>query len=92
MDTPYEVQNGRVVNAAGEVALRWNVLTQKLVSVHKREYLFVIKANIALAWVKPEDVEAVLAIRTTCCGGTRNISCHLASELDAKRWLGIAQW
>lgn len=88
----YTVENGRMVNEAGEVALRWNVLTTKQVFVHGREYIFSIIANISLCWVKPEDVEAVLAIRTVCCGGTQNQSCHLANELDVKRWLGISQW
>lgn len=88
----YEVKDGRVVNESGEVALRWNMLTGKYVKVHQNEYLFVIKANISLAWIKPEDVDAVLAIRKVCCGGNVTQTCHLASELDVKRWLGISIW
>lgn len=88
----YTIEDGKIVNEAGEVALRWNVLTQKYVRVRNNEYIFAIKANISLAWIKPEDVETVLGIRTICCGGTGNQSCHLASELDVKRWLGISIW
>lgn len=85
-------EHGHIVNENGEVALRWNMLTAKLVQVGGREYLFRIVNNISLAWVAPEDVERVLAIRTVCCGGAHNQSCHYASELDAKRWLNISMW
>lgn len=88
----YTVVGDRVVNEAGEVALRWNRLTGKLVQVGGTEYLFRIVNNISLAWVKPEHVDGVLAIRLNCCGGTLNQSCHLASELDVKRWLNISMW
>jgi hypothetical protein len=88
----YIVQDGRMVNENGEVAIRWNVLAPKQVQIGQTLYRFDIKANISLAWVKPEDVDRMLAVRVSCCGGTQNQSCHLANELDAKRWLGISQW
>lgn len=88
----YRVENGKILNEGGEVAIRWNQLTQKYVKVGENEYIFVIKADIALAWVKPEDEQKVLGIRKTCCGGNLSPACHLASELDVKRWLGISIW
>lgn len=88
----YTVQDGRMVNENGEVAIRWNVLTPKQIQIGKTMYYFNIIANISLCWVKPEDVGKMLAVKTTCCGGTQNQSCHLANELDVKRWLGISQW
>ncbi|MFA6982215.1 MAG: hypothetical protein WC243_04325 [Patescibacteria group bacterium] len=81
-----------MVNELGEVAIRWNVLTPKQVNLGTKTYYFNIKMDISLCWVKPEDIDKILAVRVSCCGGTMNQSCHLANELDVKRWLGISIW
>ncbi|MBC8553834.1 MAG: hypothetical protein H8D23_29845 [Candidatus Brocadiales bacterium] len=51
------------------------------------EYLFVIRANIPLAWVSPEHVDQVLAITRQCCGGNRRKEFQLASDDHVRRWL-----
>lgn len=88
----YTVVDGKIVNDSGEIAVRWNRLTQKYVKIGVREYIFAIRSNISLAWIHPEDIDKVLALKATCCGGNLNIACHLASELDVKRWTGVSIW
>lgn len=88
----YQVVNGSVVNENGEIAVRWNRLMQKYIRVGSREYIFVVKSNIALAWIHPDDVEKVLAIQISCCGGRAALACTLANELSVRRWLGISIW
>ena len=51
------------------------------------EYLFVIRANIPLAWVSPEHLDQVLAITRQCCGGNRRKEFQLASDDHVRRWL-----
>lgn len=87
----YEITENGIVNEAGQIAVRWNVLTEKIVVIHGTEYLFKIKSNISMVWVNPGDVEAILSVRSTCCGGKAQ-ACHLANELDVKRWLGLSIW
>lgn len=88
----YQVIDGRVVNESGEVAIRWNRVMQKYIKVGEREYIFVVKANIAMAWIHPDDVDKVLSIKISCCGGRAALACTLANELSVKRWLGISIW
>lgn len=88
----YTINNGRIYNEIGEIAVRWNMLTTKQIFIGNHEYWFNIRANISLAWVKPEHIDKMLSVKTICCGGTGSQSCHLASELDVKRWLGISIW
>lgn len=88
----YTVQeDGRIINEEGLIAVRWNTLTQKYVEMGPHEYLFVIRDNIALAWIYPEDVDRIISMTGGCCGG-RALLCHPANELDVKRWLGISIW
>jgi len=58
----------RVINEAGDVALRYyqpaQVIAQRTPS--KKDYVFTVKANISLAFVNPADVDNLLGRR---CGG-----------------------
>lgn len=72
-------------NDAGEVALCYYQTTNPLVEVNGRGYKFITRANICLAWVKPEDAPKILEMRGGCCGGKRPVF-RVASEDDVRRW------
>jgi len=88
----YQVIDGRMVNEKGEVAIRYNMTIPKYIQIGKREYVFGVRANISLVWVHPDDVDKMLNMKKICCGGSINKVCHLANELDVKRWLNISIW
>lgn len=80
-----------IVNASGEVALKYfppsQVLVQNVPS-GADGYLFSIRADIAMAWVKAEDVDNILARKTAkpCCPGDVGKRYQLANESDVRRW------
>ena len=51
-----------------------------------KSYYFSPKNNICMAYVDPEDVDAILAIRKSCCGGNRRPIFFLANEADIRRY------
>lgn len=84
---PVEAQ----VNTAGEVAVKvhphQHLIAQKTPS--GKEYVFAIRANIALSWVDPRDVQHLLDRHIPCgCGNGsgRKYSFIYANESDVRRW------
>jgi hypothetical protein len=75
-----------ITNDEGWVALKRFQTINKVVEVGGESYLFFTKANICLAWVRPEHVEAVLNIKRECCGGSRKPMFRYANESDVRRW------
>lgn len=77
-----------ITNEAGEVALKYRqpapVIARNTPS--KKEYAFVVKANISMAWVDPQDVDNLISRTKTCCGGNRKKQFFLANESDVRRW------
>lgn len=53
-----------------------------------KEYVFVPKANIALAYVDPDDVPNLLGRKAGCnCGGSKKGQAfYEANESDIRRW------
>ena len=70
----------------GWIALKRYQTINKLVTVGDEDYLFFTKANICLAWVRPEHVGAVLNIKKICCGGNKRPQFRYANETDVRRW------
>lgn len=76
-----------VTNDAGQVAMKYFQPHRKYVLLgNEHEYVFTVRANISLTWVEPEDVQRILNIRRSCCGGKRNQQFFLANESDVRRW------
>lgn len=78
-----------ITNENGDVAIKYLQTIPHVISVHGNEYAFVVRANINLTWVKPEDVLAVLAIRADCnCPSHQKKPKYVyANELDVQRWM-----
>jgi hypothetical protein len=76
----------RQTNNAGEVAITYYQQVQKFVEAHGSQYVFVVRGNISLAWVKPEDVDAILGILGGCCGQRKPGVFRLSNDSDARRW------
>lgn len=68
-------------NSSGEVALKYLRGGQRLVN----GYVFIPKANISLAWVKPEDVQVMYNIKRGCCGNKKRVI-FPANEQDVRIW------
>ena len=75
-----------VTNDDGWVALKRFQTMNKIVNVGGDEYLFITKANICMAWIRPEHVESVLRIKKVCCGGSRKPMFRQANDDDVRRW------
>ena len=75
-----------VTNDDGWVALKRYQTINKVVMVSKEEYAFFTQNNICMAWVKPEHVGQILAIKKVCCGGGKKSQFLHANETDVRRW------
>jgi hypothetical protein len=50
-------------------------------------YSFVPKHNVSLAWIRPEDLDSILAIQEkVCCGNNKALKFHLASQINTCLW------
>jgi len=70
----------------GQVAIDYYQTIPHVVQVNRNEYAFVVRADICMAWIKEEDVNAILSVTKQCCGGNRNTVYRLANENDVRRW------
>ena len=68
------------------VAIQFYQSIPKLVTVSGEQYVFVVKANISLAWIKPEHVDSILKLKKHCCAGQTKPAFHLANEDHIRRW------
>lgn len=86
----YTVEGDRIVNENGDVAMRYYQNTGKLVKVGSAEYLFRTLNNMCIAWVKPEHISGVVAIKRNCCGNRVAQQFFLANEMQVRIWLGMS--
>lgn len=70
----------------GNIAIKHYQTIPHTLKVNGYEYAFVVRANVCMAWVKETDVNIVLSITKTCCGGNKKTIYRLANEDDVRRW------
>lgn len=72
----------------GYVAIRYVQEVPHLIQVHGNEYLFQVRNHVNITWVRPEDVDATMAIKGGCnCPGNYNRQKYIfASEKDVEIW------
>lgn len=75
-------------NQDGWIALKYYQPQQVLVTrtPSRHDYVFVVQANISLAWIRPEDIDNILARRKECCNGHKRLTYLYANEADVRRW------
>jgi len=67
------------------VAVRCYRTIPKHVTIAGETYIFSVQHNISLCWVKPEHVGRMLAIKKSCCGGSKKKLFFLADEVHIRR-------
>ena len=67
------------------VAVRYYQTIPKHINISGETYIFSVRNNISLCWVRPEHVDRMLATKKTCCGGNRKTVFFLADEVHIKR-------
>lgn len=77
-----------ITDARGNVAMRYLYLVPKRIDLPGKTISFSIQNNITLAWVRPDDVNAVLAARAGCCGQKKAGVFTLASQGEVNKWFG----
>lgn len=76
-----------ITDANGNVALKYYQTIPHVVAISDQtSYAFAVRANICLAWVRPDHVEKMLNKTKVCCGGNRKKVYFLANENDVRRW------
>ena len=83
------LENGRIANENGEIAIRYKPDIPKYLQVGKSEYVFTVNNHVSLIWVKPDEVDRILNMKKECCGGNTTFPCQIASEVAVKFWLGL---
>lgn len=79
-----------VTNSDGWVALQHYNSNGKTVQIDGIYYVFVPQHNVSLAYVRPEHVDRILAVkeRGCNCGGNRmKPAFHYASQVNVCVWL-----
>lgn len=76
-------------NGQGQVAMKHLKLAPVRVKCSDYTYIFVIQANIPMAWISPEHVPCVQKLRMRCCGDSRRgkkSAVIFAHEADVRQW------
>lgn len=76
----------KITNSDGYVAVKYMRQVPKQVKVGGVMYVFMIRATIPMAWVHPDHVDMVLALKSGCCGQKKAGVFRLANESDVRRW------
>ncbi len=78
-----------ITNDAGEIAIAHHQPAQAYVSSNRTPsrtaYVFSVQRAVSLTWVRPEDAEAVLAIRGGCCGRRQKLFAY-ATQGQVSVW------
>lgn len=72
-----------------QVALKYYQPSQVLVqnTPSGKQYVFVVQANISMAYVDADDVDNLLSRKAGCnCGGNKKQAFYRANEDDVRRW------
>lgn len=78
-------------NEKGQIALCYYMSVNPVVERNGRLYPFITNRNVCLAYIDPEDVEAILNKTKVCCGDpTPKRVFRLASEQEVRLWNGTA--
>lgn len=75
-----------ISNDTGNVAITYYQNTNKRIRVSETDYIFNVKKNVNLAWINPQHVAQIFAIRKSCCGGNRNQVFRYSSEQEVRIW------
>lgn len=85
----FEIPGTAIRNNEDQVALRYSRQATALVTCPGEgatEYVFTVKANIAMAYVEESDVECLLNVREGCCGGGKKNVISYIDETHHRRW------
>ena len=77
-----------ITNDAGQVAISKYITIPEAIKVNGYTYAFIVKNNVCMAWIKEEDVPAVLAIKKRCCGNHNNPKFRYATDSQVRIWNG----
>ena len=81
-----------ITNPDGFVAVRYYQTLPHVVGVggerNRTEYAFVVQNNLCIGWVRPEDVNKVIAITKNCCGNNHKQIYFPATQQQVEVWNG----
>lgn len=75
-----------VVDETDRVAIRYHQPAQVVTECGPRQYIFVPKANLSIAWVPQSDAQCVLDKRGGCCGQRRPGVFTYANASHVRQW------
>lgn len=77
----YQSIDGKVVNDAGMIAVEHQDSNPANITVGGTTYVFLPRHNVSLAWVYPEHLDKLLAVkkRDTGCNCGNRVKFHLAN-------------
>lgn len=83
----YQIVDGRVINEQGQIAVSYYTTIPHVIGVMKTEYAFTVSANLCMAWINPEHVDSILAVRKNCCGNNSKTVYRLEHEAHVRRFV-----
>lgn len=87
----YSLVGNQVVRDDGYVALVHHNSNGTSVTIGGVNYVFTPKSNVSFAWIAPEHVDKLLALKTrgSCCGHSEKQRFVLASLINTYLWDGL---
>ena len=82
----HQTVGDRVINDQGQIAVSYYTTIPHVIGVMKTEYAFTVSANLCMAWINPEHVDAILRIKKNCCGNNSKTVYRLEHEDHVRRF------
>lgn len=75
-----------ITNDQGQVAIKYYQTIPHVLRVGGKEYAFVVKARICMAWIDAGNVNTVLSVKKNCCGNNSKTVYSYANEQTVNIW------
>lgn len=75
-----------ITNEAGQTAIKYYQTIPHILQVGGKEYAFIVRAKICMAWIDPSHVDSVLSKVKICCGNNARKVYRPANENDVRQW------
>ena len=75
-----------ITNEQGQVAIKYYQTIPHILRTGGKEYAFVVRARLCMAWIDASQVDKVLQIKKNCCGNNSKTVYSYANEQTINIW------
>ena len=75
-----------ITNDQGQVAIKYYQAIPHVLRAGGKEYAFVVRAKLCMAWIDAQNVDTVLQVKKKCCGNNSKTVYSYATDQVVNIW------